>query len=71
MKLKVRSRHPLEWLLEPLEDEPGYLRKKMFGCEAAYMNGRLTVVLASGGEPWTLHKQSRTLCIETGKPRVP
>lgn len=52
VKLKLKPRHPLEWLLEPLEEHPGYLRKKMFGCESAYINGRLTVVLAAGDEPW-------------------
>lgn len=44
--------HPLGWLFEPLEDNPGFVRKKLFGCEAAYLNGRLMLVLAAGEEPW-------------------
>lgn len=42
----------LLWLLEPLEDEATYLRRKMFGCEAAYCHGKLMLVLADGEEPW-------------------
>jgi len=44
--------HPLAWLFEPLEDHSNYMRRKMFGCEAAYMEGRLTLLLAAGEEPW-------------------
>ena len=51
-KARAVPAHPLEWLLEPLENHPGYLRRKIFGCEAAYVNGRLTLVLAAGQEPW-------------------
>ncbi|MDD5349515.1 MAG: hypothetical protein PHQ12_04820 [Chthoniobacteraceae bacterium] len=51
-KGRAAPAHPLDWLFEPLEDHPGYLRRKMFGCEAAYLNGRLMLVLAAGEEPW-------------------
>lgn len=50
--IRAKKAHPLEWLLEPLEDHPGYLRRKMFGCEAAYLNGRLCLLLTDGEEPW-------------------
>ena len=52
LNIRAKKAHPLEWLLEPLEDHPGYLRKKMFGGEAAYLNGRLTLMLIIGDEPW-------------------
>jgi hypothetical protein len=52
MEGRAATAHPLGWLFEPLEDLPGYLRRKMFGCEAAYLNGRLMLVLAAGEEPW-------------------
>ena len=52
MKSRAASIHPLAWLFEPLEDRPSYMRRKMFGCEAAYLNGRLMLVLAAGEEPW-------------------
>ena len=51
-KFQAKPAHPLEWLFEPLEGHPTYLRRKMFGCEAAYLNGRLTLILAAGEEPW-------------------
>ncbi len=52
LKIQAKAAHPLEWLLEPLEELPTYLRRKMFGCEAVYLDGRLTLVLAVGEEPW-------------------
>lgn len=52
MKSQAKMKHPLGWLLEPLEDHSTYMRRKMFGCEAAYLNGRLMLVLASTEEPW-------------------
>jgi hypothetical protein len=47
-----RRDHTLRWLLEPLEDERSYLERPMFGCLAAYLHGRLMLVLADGDEPW-------------------
>lgn len=44
--------NPLLWVLEPLMELPSYLEKPMFGCTAAYLHGRLCLVLASGDEPW-------------------
>jgi len=52
LNVRAKKTHPLEWLLEPLEDHPGYLRKRMFGGEAAYLNGRLMLMLIVGEEPW-------------------
>src|SRR4051794_27088476 len=49
---KAKKSHPLDWLLEPLEDHPGYLRRRMFGGEAAYLDGRLSLMLTAGAEPW-------------------
>lgn len=33
-------------------DEPSYLQKAMFGCQACYLHGRLMLLLTSGAEPW-------------------
>ena len=52
IQIKAVRSHPLEWLLEPLQNQETFIRKKMFGCEAVYLNGRLMLVLAVGGEPW-------------------
>jgi hypothetical protein len=42
----------LSWILEPFEDDPTYLRKKMFGCDAAYLDGLMCLVVADRDEPW-------------------
>jgi hypothetical protein len=52
MKIRTKKLHPLEWLFEPLEGELTFVRRKMFGCEAAYLDGKLVLVLAAGEEPW-------------------
>jgi len=52
LQVKAAKPHPLEWLLEPLETQDTYIRRKMFGCEAVYLNGRLVIILAVGDEPW-------------------
>jgi hypothetical protein len=49
---KMKRQHPLHWLVEPLMEEPDLLEKPMFGCHACYLHGRLSLVLASGDEPW-------------------
>ena len=53
--LRTRSRrsHPLQWVVEPLAEEPSYIEKAMFGCRGCYLYGRLVLVLAARGEePW-------------------
>jgi len=52
MNRKVKRQHPLQWIYEPLEAEPSFFQKAMFGCQAAYLFGRLVLVLAAGEEPW-------------------
>ena len=33
-------------------EEPSFLQKSMFGCQACYLHGRLVLLLTSGAEPW-------------------
>jgi len=49
---RIRKQHPLLWVVESLMEEPSYLEKPMFGCQAYYLHGRLALVLASKEEPW-------------------
>ena len=50
---KKKKKHaPLQWVIEPLMEEPSYLEKPMFGCQACYLHGRLVLLLTSGAEPW-------------------
>ncbi|MBZ5645085.1 MAG: hypothetical protein LAO19_20180 [Acidobacteriia bacterium] len=52
MKSKAKRPHPLQWILEPVEAEPSFFQKHMFGCQAAYLHGRLVLVLAAQEDPW-------------------
>ena len=47
-----RIRNSLLWILEPLEGDETYFRKQMFGCDAAYVDGLLCLVVADRDEPW-------------------
>ena len=52
MKPKPKSKNALLWLFEPLEDEPRYLRRRLFSFDAAYLDGRLFLAVKDGEEPW-------------------
>ena len=49
---KMKQIHSLQWILDPLESRPDFFQKKMFGCQAAYLDDRLVLVLADAEEPW-------------------
>ncbi|MCO6429382.1 MAG: hypothetical protein J5J00_00855 [Deltaproteobacteria bacterium] len=40
------------WLIEPLFESDTFIAKRMFGCLACYLHGRLKLVLADSDEPW-------------------
>ena len=42
----------LLWIFDSLEREAGYVRRKMFGCDAAYLGGLLCLVVADRDDPW-------------------
>jgi len=53
--LAARTRTPhsaLTWVLEAFERDATYLHKRMFGCDAAYIDGNLCVVVADRDDPW-------------------
>ena len=45
-------RNSLVWIFDALERDSTYIRKRMFGCDAAYIDGLLCLVAADRGEPW-------------------
>ena len=49
---RARRVHPYAWLWEPLEAEPTFLLRSMFGTKAAYLDGKLAVCFSDGKEPW-------------------
>lgn len=56
---KVVHRHA--WLWEPLEEEPSFVLRAMFGAKAVYLDGRLLFCFCAGEEPW------RGLLVCTGR----
>jgi hypothetical protein len=49
---KVKPEHPLQWLAEPLVDEPTFQFKSWFGARTITLHGRHHLVLSAQGEPW-------------------
>jgi hypothetical protein len=49
---RVRKVHPYEWLWEPLESDPTFLLRPMFGGRSVYLDGRLVLYFAAKKEPW-------------------
>ncbi len=52
MKPQIKAIHPLRWLLESLETDHTFTRRRMFGAEVAYIEGKMVVGLIVGDEPW-------------------
>jgi hypothetical protein len=44
--------HPHRWLWEPLETDPTFVLRSMFGAKAAYLDGKLMLCFCAGEEPW-------------------
>ena len=40
------------WLIEPFLECESFIPKRMFGCLACYLHGKLMLVLADSEEPW-------------------
>ena len=47
-----RPIHPHAWLWEPLETDPTFVLRSMFGAKAAYLEGKLMLCFCAGEEPW-------------------
>lgn len=47
-----RPAHPHAWLWEPLEREPGFVLRAMFGAKAVYLDGKIVLCFSTGEEPW-------------------
>jgi hypothetical protein len=49
---KARPVHPHQWLWEPLETDPTFVLRSMFGAKAVYLDGKLMLCFCAGEEPW-------------------
>ncbi|MEQ5840333.1 hypothetical protein N0A02_12935 [Paraburkholderia acidicola] len=45
-------RNSLLWIFDAFEREPTYLHKRMFGSDAAYIDGLLCLIAADRAAPW-------------------
>ncbi|MBL7714942.1 MAG: hypothetical protein JNL01_05700 [Bdellovibrionales bacterium] len=52
MKLSIKKQNPLLWVFEPLESDPTFATRKMFGGITAFIDGRMVLVLMVSDEPW-------------------
>jgi hypothetical protein len=51
-KSRIKTRNPLLWIFEPLEDDPRFFTRKLFSFDAAHLDNRLYLAVATGEEPW-------------------
>ena len=49
---RVRPVHPHRWLWEPLENDPTFVLRSMFGAKAIYLGGKLMLCFCADDEPW-------------------
>ncbi|HVU24283.1 MAG TPA: hypothetical protein VHE13_09175 [Opitutus sp.] len=49
---RIRAVHPHAWLWEPLETEPTFVLRTMFGAKAVYLDGKIVLCFCTGEEPW-------------------
>ena len=49
---RARVVHPHAWIWEPLEGDPRFLLRAMFGCKAVYLDGKLMLCFTAKEEPW-------------------
>lgn len=63
----VKPDHPLQWLADPLLDEPTFVLKSWFGGRTIMLHGLHHLFLTTQGEPWqgvlvcTFHEHHESL----------
>lgn len=49
---RVTKVHRYAWLWEPLESDPTFFLRSMFGAKAVYLGGRMVLLFTARTEPW-------------------
>jgi hypothetical protein len=49
---KPKVVHPHACFWEPLQDEPTFVLRSMFGAKAVYLHGKIVLCFAARKEPW-------------------
>lgn len=66
----ARPEHPLEWLADPVRDDPSFELKSWFGGRTLMLDGKHQLFLTTQGEPWqgvlvcTFHEHQESLLAE-------
>ncbi len=51
-QIRFKPIHPYAWLWEPLEADPAFVLRPMFGGKAAYLDDKLQLYFTAKEEPW-------------------
>jgi len=57
---RVTRPHRYQWLWEPLETDPTFVLRPMFGGKSVYLDGKLMLYFSAKTEPW----QGLLVCTE-------
>jgi len=49
---RIKAVHRFAWLWEPLECDPSFVLRWMFGSKAIYLHGRMVLCFSANAEPW-------------------
>lgn len=49
---RIQPIHRHAWLWEPLENDPTFVLRAMFGTKAVYLDGKLMLCFCASEEPW-------------------
>lgn len=49
---KAKAVHPYAWLWEPLQGDPTFVLRPMFGSKCVYLDGKLMLSFMAKKEPW-------------------
>ncbi len=49
---RIKPVHPYAWLWEPLDADPTFVLRAMFGAKAAYLDGKLALCFVASEDPW-------------------
>ena len=52
MNPRIKSKNPLLFVFEPLEDDPRFFLRKLFSFDAAHLDNRIYQAVSAGEEPW-------------------
>jgi len=51
-EFRPKAVHPYAWLWEPLESDPSFVLRTMFGAKSVYLGGQLQLCFPHKEEPW-------------------